>query len=49
VQVASLHRMLVNDLFWSERKGFEDRIYREHLIRKIERMLDNPFCGEVAA
>ena len=48
-QVASLHRMLVNDLFWSEHKGFEDRIYKYHLIRKIERMLDTPCCGEVAA
>ena len=49
VQVASLHRMLVNDLFWSGRDEFEDRTYMAHLIRKIDRMLDNPFCGEVAA
>ena len=49
MQLASLHRMLQNDLYWAGRDHCAETVYRDHLIRKIERIRDIPSCGEVAA
>lgn len=49
MQIASLHRMLQNALFWSDRDFDAEQVYKNELSRKIKRMRNLPWCEEVAA
>ena len=49
MQIASLHRMLQHDLFWSESDCNGDQVYKSELSRKIRQLRNFPWCEEVAA
>jgi len=48
-QLASLHRMLQNDLYWARRDYDAEQVYKDHLSLLVEQMRNMPLCGEEAA
>jgi predicted amidophosphoribosyltransferase len=48
LQIASIHRMLQNDLYWERRSVFADMVYLRRLSVQAEETRLSPKCKEAA-